>query len=149
VVSRTSGQTTQVASPHILTGHILTVGLGAVASGWALGPVQLHHLLAAGAQEAGQAGAVAAGTLDRPQPAAAVAVGQRQELLVAGRGGRHGRDLDHRASGRGHHRGGVGVLVGVDPDGRARRGLPGWPCVDSLPGATWTGPVRAGRTAGL
>jgi hypothetical protein len=31
VVSRTSGQTTRVASPHILTGHILTVGLGVFA----------------------------------------------------------------------------------------------------------------------
>jgi hypothetical protein len=55
LVSRTSGQTTRVASPHILTGHILTVGLGAVAAGGPLGPVQLHHLLGVGVQEPGQA----------------------------------------------------------------------------------------------
>jgi hypothetical protein len=42
VVSRTSGQTILVASPHTLTGHILTVGLGAMTASGPLGPVQLH-----------------------------------------------------------------------------------------------------------
>jgi hypothetical protein len=37
LVSRTSGQTIPVASPHILTGHILTVGLAAAPAGGALG----------------------------------------------------------------------------------------------------------------
>jgi hypothetical protein len=43
VVSRTSGQTILVASPHILTGPILTVGLAAPTPGLAVGAVGLHH----------------------------------------------------------------------------------------------------------
>jgi hypothetical protein len=45
-----------------------------------------------------------------------VLVGQVQELLVAGRDGRHGHLGDHRTGGGGHDRGGVAVLVGVDAD---------------------------------
>jgi hypothetical protein len=37
------------------------VGLGAVAAGGPLGPVQFHHLLGMGSEEAGQSGAVATG----------------------------------------------------------------------------------------
>ena len=92
------------------------VGLGAVTAGGALGPVQLHHLLGVGSKEAGQAGAVAAGALDRPHPLARLLVGQLEQLAVAGRGRRHRRLVDHGAGGRDHNRGGVGVLVGVDPD---------------------------------
>src|SRR5688500_16165957 len=83
VVRRTSGQTILVASPYILTGHILTVGLGPVASGGSLGPVQLHHPLGLSVEEPGQAGAVAAGAFDRPHPPAALMISPRQELPVA------------------------------------------------------------------
>jgi hypothetical protein len=51
LVSRTSGQTILVAPPHILTGHILTVGLGAMAAGGALRPVQFDHLLGVAARD--------------------------------------------------------------------------------------------------
>jgi hypothetical protein len=90
------------------------VGLGTVAAGGPLGPVQLHHLLGVGLQEPGQPGAVAAGALDRPHPPTVLAVGEPQ-LPVAGWGGRHGRLLNDCAGGGGHDRGGVGLLVGVDP----------------------------------
>jgi hypothetical protein len=43
-------------------------------------------------------------------------VGDPQQLLVAGRGGRHGRLLNDCSGGGGHDRGGMAVLVGVDPD---------------------------------
>jgi hypothetical protein len=43
VVSRTSGQTILVASPHILTGPILTVGLAAPTADAPVWPVGLHH----------------------------------------------------------------------------------------------------------
>jgi hypothetical protein len=90
-------------------------------------PVQLHHhLLALSLQEPGQAGAIAAGALDRPHPPTVVSVGEPQQPPVAGRGGRHGQLVDHCAGGCLDDRGGVGVFVGVDPDGRARRGLPAW-----------------------
>ena len=91
VVSRTSGQTILVASPHILTGHILTVGLGAVAAVRPLGPIQLHNLFLVGMQEPGQPGAVAASALDRPHPLPRVLVGELQELPVAGWGSSPGR----------------------------------------------------------
>jgi hypothetical protein len=68
-----------------------------------------------GVQEASEAGPVAAGALDRPDPLAWLVVCQLEQLLVARRGGRHRRLGDDRAGGRGHDRGGVGVLVGVDP----------------------------------
>jgi hypothetical protein len=67
-------------------------------------------------QEAGQAGAVAAGALDRPHPPAWLPTSQLQQLLVASWGGRD-RHLLERRTGRGDdHGSGVGVLVGVDPD---------------------------------
>jgi hypothetical protein len=67
------------------SGRIQGIGGGAVAAGGPLGPVQLHRLLSVGLQEAGQAGAVAAGALDRPHPPTVVLVGQPQQLLVTGR----------------------------------------------------------------
>jgi len=97
------------------SGGVDRIGLGAVASGGPLGPVQFHHLLGVGLQQAVQAGAVAAGALDRPDALAWLLVGQLQQLSVAGRGGRHGRLLNDCSGGGGHDRGGVGVLVGVDP----------------------------------
>jgi hypothetical protein len=60
-----------------------------VAAGGPLGPVQLHHLLGVGVQEAGQAGTVAAGAFDRPHPLALMAASRLQQLLVAGRGRRN------------------------------------------------------------
>jgi hypothetical protein len=56
-----------------------------VAAGGPLGPVQLDELFGMGMEEAGQAGAVAAGALDRPHPSTVVSVGELQQLLVAGR----------------------------------------------------------------
>jgi hypothetical protein len=87
-----------------------------VAAGGPLGPVQLHHLLGVGSQEPGQAGAVAAGALDRPHPLAWLLAGQLQQLLVASWGGWHGHLGDHRTGSGDDGGGGVGVLVGVDPD---------------------------------
>ena len=100
--------------------RIQGVGPGAVAAGGPLGSVQLHHPLGLGMEEAGQAGAVATGAFDRPHPPTVVSVGELQQLPVAGRGGRHGHLLEHGAANGLNDRGGVGVLVGVDPDGRAR-----------------------------
>jgi hypothetical protein len=108
-------------------GRIQGIGLGTMAAGGPLGAVQLHHLLGVTMEESGQPGAVAAGALDRPHPPTVVSVGESEQLAVAGWGGRHGCLLEHRAGGRGDdHGGGVGVLVGVDPDGRARQPLPAW-----------------------
>ena len=97
-------------------GGIQRVGLGAVAAGGSLGPVQLHHLLGVGMQESGQASTVAAGAFDRPHALARLLVGQCQQLAVAGRGGRHRCLSEHRPGGGGNDRGGVGVLVSVDPN---------------------------------
>jgi hypothetical protein len=44
-----------------------------------------------------------------------VMISPRQELAVASRGGGHGCLGDHRAADCLDDRGGVGVLVGVDP----------------------------------
>jgi hypothetical protein len=107
-----------------------------VAAGGPLGPVQLHHLLGLALKEPGQASAVAAGAFDRPDPFARLAGRHLQQLLVAGWGGRHGHLGEDRAGGGGHDRGGVGVLVGVDPDDELddlcqhRHGLTPWPDVD-------------------
>jgi hypothetical protein len=95
-------------------GGIQWVGLGAMASGGPLGPVQLDHPLGVGMKEPGQPGAVAAGALDRPDPLAWLSVGQRQQLLVAGRGGCRRGLIQHRAGGGGQD--GDGVGVGVEPD---------------------------------
>jgi hypothetical protein len=114
-------------------------------SAWA---VQPYHLFGVGMQEPGQAGAVATGALNRPHPLAWLPARQLQQLLVASWGGWHGHLLEHRAGRGDDHGGGVGVLVGVDPDGRARRCLPARPCGDSLPGRRRDGSVRTGGTPG-
>jgi hypothetical protein len=67
-------------------------------------------------QEAGQAGAIAAGAFDRPHPLALVLVGELEELLVAVGSGGHGQAGQALTGGRGQDRGGVAVLVGVDAD---------------------------------
>jgi hypothetical protein len=97
------------------SGRIQGIGLGAVAASGPLGPVQLHHPLSVAMEEPGQAGAVAAGALDRPDSFTLVAGHQLKQPLVAGWGGRHGQLLDHRAGGRDHDRRGVGVLVVSTP----------------------------------
>jgi hypothetical protein len=89
-------------------------------------PVQLHHhLLALSLQEPGQAGAIAAGALDRPHPPTVVSVGE--PTAAGSRPGwparSTGRPLRRWLPGRPRR---CGCLVGVDPDGRARRGLPAW-----------------------
>ena len=89
LVSRTSGQTTLVASPHILTGHILTVGLSAMAAGRPLRAVQFHRLAALG-QQPGKPSAVAAVALHRPHPSSRMLLGEGEQGLVAGRGGGNG-----------------------------------------------------------
>jgi hypothetical protein len=117
----------ELVAAQRLTGRpdrVQGVGLGPVAGGGPLGPVQLHHLLGVSVEEAGEASAVAASTLNRPHALAQLAGRHLEQLLVADRGGRHGHLLDHRAADCLNDRRGVGVLVGVDPDGRARRGLP-------------------------
>lgn len=50
--------------------RIQRVALGAAAAAGPLGPVDLDHPLALGAQEGGQSGAVAAGAFQRPDPTA-------------------------------------------------------------------------------
>jgi hypothetical protein len=61
VVSRTSGQTILVASPHILTGPILTVGLAPASASAAVGAVDLDHGHTLIQEHPGEPGAVAAG----------------------------------------------------------------------------------------
>jgi hypothetical protein len=97
-------------------GRVQGIGLGAVAAGGTLGPVQLHDPLGLTMEEPGQPSAVPAGALDRPHPLTMVLVDQLQQPAVARRGGRHGCLSDHGTGRRGYNRGGVGVLVGVDPD---------------------------------
>jgi hypothetical protein len=97
-------------------GGIQGVGLGAVVAGGPPGPIQFYDLLGVSSQEAGQASTIAAGALDRPYSPTVVSVGESQQLPVAGRGGRHGHLVDDRAADCLEDCGGVGVLVGVDPD---------------------------------
>ena len=52
------------------SGRIQRIALGAVASGWPLGPVHLNHQLAMIGQQAGQPGTEAAGALHRPHSGA-------------------------------------------------------------------------------
>jgi hypothetical protein len=92
------------------------VGLGAVAAGGTVRAVELDDQLAALGEEPGQAGAIAAGALDRPRPQTGVLVSQRDERGVAIEVGPDGELVDGCA-GRCHDDcGGVGVFVGVDPD---------------------------------
>jgi hypothetical protein len=97
-------------------GGIQRIGLSAVAASCSLGPVQLHHPLGVSLQEPGQAGAVAAGAFNRPHTLTLMLVSQLEQLPVAGWGGWHRHLLDHRTGRGDDHRGGMGVLVGVDPD---------------------------------
>ena len=97
--------------------RIELVGLGAVAPRRALGAVDLDDPFAVGEHEHGQAGAEAAGGLDRPDArAVGVPACEAQQPLVAERVGRD-RRLRCHDSGAGRDRGGrVRVAVGVDAD---------------------------------
>jgi hypothetical protein len=128
--------------------RIQRVGLGAVAAGGALWPVQFDHLLGVGGQRPGQPGPIATGALDRPHPRSGVLVGQLKELLVADRGSGHGQRGQDLAGRCGQNRGGVGVLVGVDADddldgvcqhGHALCSLPGDDVVGAGPGRSTAG----------
>jgi hypothetical protein len=80
------------------------------------GPPDLHHLLAAGLQKAGQPSAVAASTLHRPtSPSRHLRLAELQQALVAPEiGGRH--SLRQGAPDPVGGCGGQGVPVGVHPD---------------------------------
>jgi hypothetical protein len=91
---------------------------GTVAAGGPLGPVELDDVLAVTGQGAGEAGAVAAGALDRPGTLVGLGVlgGKGEQCLGAGGGGRHRGGGELGAGGGLDDGGGVGVAVGVDPD---------------------------------
>ncbi len=92
------------------------VGLRAVAAPGSLGAVQLDDELAAACQVAGQAGAVAAGSLDRPGPQTRVLARELNECLVS-LGGRLDGDLGEHPAGPGASCRGAGRRdVGVDAD---------------------------------
>jgi hypothetical protein len=123
------------------------VGLGAVASGRTVRAVELDHQLVTAVEVSGEPGAVAAGALDRPGSKSRVSIRHRDELGVAVRVGVDGAFVEHGAGGRVDHRGGVGVLVGVDTDDDVDD-LCQHGHAFSLPGRTCgSGPVR--RSAGL
>jgi hypothetical protein len=125
------------------------VALGAGAAGWPLGPADLDHVLAPSEQEAGQAGAVAAGALDRPAAATGigqVGLGEAEQLPVAGRIGA-GRGLGEDAAEVGNGGGGVGVAVGVDADDAVDGLCQNGHVVVSLRGAAVVGVGLGGVTA--
>jgi hypothetical protein len=92
------------------------VALGAAPASGPLGPVDLDHPLTLGGQEAGQAGAVAAGALHRPAAAARCSLGDKAQQglgagLVAGE-----LQLGDQPAVRVQDGGGVAVTVSVDPN---------------------------------
>jgi hypothetical protein len=94
------------------------VGLALAPAGGPVGPVDLEDLLAVGAQEAGQRGAVAAGPLDPERGDFAELPRPVQQVLVASRAGGHQRAGNTPAElvTRGCD---VHLAVGVDPDSDA------------------------------
>ena len=112
------------------------VGLGAGAPWRSLGPGDLDQLLAVGAEEGGQARAVAAGALDGPAATAwQLGSGEVEQRLVADGIGTD-RGLRQEAADRGEGGGGQGVAVGVDADDAIDELGQGGHVVDSLSGAT-------------
>ena len=63
---------------------------------------------------AGQAGAIAAGPFDCPDPNLGVLVSELDQLAETGRVGGHGQIAELGASASVHDADGVGVFVGVD-----------------------------------
>jgi hypothetical protein len=96
--------------------RVQRVALGTTAAGWPLGSAHLDDPLTTLLQHRCQAGAEAARSLDRPAAAARqVAVGEAEQLLVAGgvgAGGGAGEYAAEVADGGC----GQGVAVGVDAD---------------------------------
>ena len=92
------------------------VGLRAVATGRSCRTIDLDDPLTLLEQERGEPRAVTAGALDRPDPTSrSMLPGEGEHALRAeGIGG--DRHVGDEAAGRRHDRGGVRVLVGVDPD---------------------------------
>ena len=111
-----------------------------------LGPVQLDDHLVAARRGAGQAGAVAAGALDRPRPQPARARRRaRTSCGIAVGVGRHG-DLVEHAAGAASTTAAVWVCMWVSTPmttSTTSVDLPAWSCVLSLPGADVV-PVRGG-----
>jgi hypothetical protein len=107
--------------------RVQRVALGASPGGQPLGPADLQDLLAALLQEHRQPGAETARSLDRPAATAGqMGLGKAEQLLVA-RGVGTGRGLGQHAAKAGDRRGGQGIAVGIDADGRRRLTLPAWP----------------------
>jgi len=97
-------------------GGVEQVRLGAVAPRQPNGAIHLHHPLAALEQVRGQAGAEAAGALDRPDaPSGCPLPGEGEQPAVAEGVGGHLRLGDHASGGVADRRR-VGVAVGVDAD---------------------------------
>lgn len=123
------------------------VGLGAVAPCGTAGPFDLCHQLAVCDEPASQPGAVTACAFDRPHSrAVGDPLKQRREVLGVV------SDLQHVALAAGarlDHRGGVGVLVGINADDELDGG--GALAVHHLllDRSGGSRPVRAGSTAGL
>jgi hypothetical protein len=96
--------------------RVQRVALGPTTGWWPLGSAHLHDLLSTLLQRRCQAGTEAARSLNRPAAAARqVAVGEAEQLLVAGgvgAGGGVGKDAAEVADGGC----GEGVAVGVDAD---------------------------------
>lgn len=139
----------QVDPAQGLTGgacRVQRVGLRPVAPRRPHRTVQLDDLLPGGAQVPGEASAVTTGTLQRPRPRT-VPGPDLEELLVATGVGVHRQLGKHTAGGRVHDRGGVGVLVGVDPDDDIDHvGKTGHRVHLLGPGNVGSGPVGDGRT---
>jgi hypothetical protein len=92
------------------------LGLGAVTACRPSRTVELDHPLALLKQVGRQAGPVAAGAFDRPDPAGwCLLDGEPVNVQVATGVGGEG-PMCKRRTGRGHHRGGVGGRMGLDPD---------------------------------
>jgi hypothetical protein len=115
----TAGLSRVIALERLLGGadRVELVGLRPRAPRRALGPIDLDDAFTALEQVRGEPRAVAAGRLDRPDPAGGrVLLAEDQHPLVAERVGRRRLRLANDA-GRGlDHRGGVRVAVGIDAD---------------------------------
>jgi len=92
------------------------VGLALPAAGLAVGPVDLDHLDAGHPQVQRQPRAVGPGALDPDLVQLTMRTQPRQQPGIAGRGGRE-LPMTQQPAGRVEDRGGVGVVVRIDPTG--------------------------------
>jgi hypothetical protein len=119
------------------------IGLGPAATGRSNRAVQLHDHFPGVGEVAGQSGAVAASTLDRPGPQPTVALGQLQQLGVA-IGISCDRDRGQQRAGIDRdQRGGVSIGVGVDPDDELDQFCQHGHCVLLTVADAGSGPVRS------